>query len=751
MSARLRLSLLWTYALAFSAVVCLLLLAGGAMQALLIWRGSLASVTQAQRAHAGHAAAEIGGFVARAQQALQPIVDKFGWPDASTVGGDRAAATLEAVLRIEMAALLRQRPEIGALRWIAEDGRERVALRRVGLEDADRGYDWRNDALWQQARAAGVAVGEVQLRSGSEPHVSVAAAAGAVLVAELNLTFVRDVVARVSPAAGVAYVVDRHGGLIAHPQMNLVLARADVARLPQVRAALEPLSTPARGEAARDLNGQAVLASSATVPGLDWRVLVEEPRAQALAPVVEALRQSLGLVALGLAAAVLAGLALARRIVRPILRIESKARDLADGRFDSPIEPAGGAELQSLAVQFNRMAARLQGTLAEQERRIAERTRELAESNEAKTRFIDVASHDLRQPVHAIGLLAELLGEAAVNGKAGRIAARIADATQDLSRLVDALLDLSQLDRGTVHIEPRPIALRPLVSRVVARNAPEAEAKGLALAAVPTSAWVHSDPLQLERILGNLLSNAVRYTAEGRVLVGCRRRRGDEASGGMPRIELIVADTGRGIESQDLPLVMREFWRAGRGARGGDGLGLGLAIVERLAHLLGHRFWLSSEPGRGTLAHLLLPRVLPQQGPADHAPHGDPFAGSSLAGREVLVVDDDALTREALGDLMARWGCRVRTAATAASAIEQAAGVQIVLCDLDLRDVVDGVDLVQQLRAAHGPMLRCAFVSGAASPELLARARATGLLLATKPVAPARMRSLLEHLAARQA
>ena len=122
----------------------------------------------------------------------------------------------------------------------------------------------------------------------------------------------------------------------------------------------------------------------------------------------------------------------------------------------------------------------------------------------------------------------------------------------------------------------------------------------------------------------------------------------------------------------------------------------------------------------------------------------------NLAGREVLIVDDDALTRDALRDLMARWGCLVRTAGNASSALEQAAGAEIVLCDLDLRDGVDGVELVQRLRSRYGPELRCAFVSGTASPEILARARATGLLLATKPVAPARMRALLEHLACAQ-
>ena len=154
-----------------------------------------------------------------------------------------------------------------------------------------------------------------------------------------------------------------------------------------------------------------------------------------------------------------------------------------------------------------------------------------------------------------------------------------------------------------------------------------------------------------------------------------------------------------------------------------------------------------AEVGRGTLAHLRLPSAPVPMAPAHESPRDEPEPVGHLAGRDVLVVDDDPLTREALRALLARWGCRVRTAASAASALDQAAGTEIVLCDLDLRDGVDGVELVQRLRTRYGSEMRCAFVSGAAAPEVLARARATGLLLATKPVAPARMRALLEHLA----
>jgi signal transduction histidine kinase len=723
MAAAVRRPLLWKYAATLSLLVSVLLLAGGALGGWQLYQSERRSIERLQQAEARFAATEITGFMARVQGALRASAAKFSVLDKGA--GDE--------LRFELVSLLRHHPEVAELRWIAASGREQLALARVGIDEADSGRDWSADPRYRGARDAGQWVGPVVFRKGSEPHVSVWVASpggGSVLGAELNLKRVRDLVGRGSSAT--TYVVDGDGHLIAHPDIGLVLARTDIGALPQVQGAL-------RGRAsgpALDLAGEPVIASHARVEPLAWTVFVEQPVASALAPVLATVLPALAIAGLGLAAAVLASFVLAQRLVKPIQEIEAQARRLGDGRFEAPIELRGDDELQALAEQFNRMAARLQDTLATQERRITERTHELKLANEAKTRFLAAASHDLRQPIHALGLFADQLRASPLPAGSASLAERVVESAQHLATLLDALLDLSQLDGGAVPAEPRAVALQPLLARLARQYAPAAEAKGLALTAVPTRAWVHTDPLLLERILQNLLGNAVRYTAQGRVLLGCRRR-GNE-------VELLVADTGCGIAAQHLPFVFDEFWRAGRGA-GDGGIGLGLAIVRRLAQLLGHRVWIESQPGRGTVARLRLPRAEPQASPlAAAAPLAD-----RLHARRVLVVDDEAAAREALQGLLQRWGCEVRLADGMDQALAQAAGSELVLCDLELGGPgsADGVEVVRALRAACGPGLRCAFVSGTSSPELIAKARGTGLPITFKPAPPARLRSLLEHLA----
>jgi signal transduction histidine kinase len=731
MAARPPRSLLWNYAATVAGMVSVLLLAAGAAAGWQMTALASHAAQQLQQAEARAAAAEMAGLVARAQTALRSSAAKFAGPGAPDL----------AELQIELAGLLRHQP-LAAVCWMAASGRQRVAMARVGSgEAACFGPDTQGTPPERGAVSTSGWVGSVQFRKGSEPFVQLAAAAtpeAGLLAAELNLRLARDLVGRSN--GETAYVVDGEGQLIAHADHAQVLARTDVSRLAHVRRAMAGL--PA-GDGARDLSGTAVIASSAPVGALPWTVIVEQPRARALAPVWQALWPALALLGAGLLAALAASLVLARRMVQPIRAIEQQARLLAQGQASAPVRPAGGAELQSLARQFNQMASRLQDTLAQQEQRIAERTAELASANAAKTRFLAAASHDLRQPIHALGLFAGQLRAAALPGEVGALAGRVDDLAQHLSRLLDALLDLSQLDAGGVRTQPQDIPLHPLLQQLAQRMAGVADAQGLALRALPTRLWGHTDPLLLERILQNLLANALRYTPQGRVLLGCRPR------GAM--VELLVADTGCGIDAAQLPLVFDEFWRGGAtpGNGGDGGVGLGLAIVQRLARLLGHGLEIQSEPGRGTVVRLLLPRAEPQALPLA----ATPAVVDRLQGRKVLVVDDDAPARNALHGLLARWGCDVRSADGATTALAAAAGCEMVLCDLELASageagtLRDGVDLVQALQAASRPPPRCAFVSGTCSEALLAKARASGLPVAGKPVSPAQLRALLEHLA----
>ncbi len=678
-----------------------------------------------------------------------------------------------------------------------------------------------DDAPVNAAPRGGAALGAPYFRKSSEPYVTLAvaqdgaASRGRVLIAELSLKALQPLLQALPLAAGsTVYAVSTGGELLVHPELSLMLARTPMLRLPQVRRALgldaikapqaaradgpggaagatATISTtsnvegrdnqPMAGDGGIDLQGRAVVWAAARGPGMPWVVVAEQPRATVLQPVFAAVAQTLALLALGLAATLIASVGLARRWVRPIRQIEAAARELADGRFEQRIDVATGDELQRLAEQFNRMAAHLAQTHATQEQRIAERTAALARADQAKTRFLAVASHDLRQPVHALALFAEQLSQARLAPVHKVLAQHIEDAAQSLQALVEGLLDLSRLDLDQTPVAPRDFALNDALQAVVALLAPSAQARGLGLRAVPTALWVHSDPALLQRILLNLVTNALRYTEQGRVLLGARQR-GE-------RVELFVADTGVGIAAEQLPRVWDEFHRAGAagaaggadispagGAGGEVGLGLGLSIVARLAARLGHRAALSSVPGRGTVARLWLPRALPalpadaeraadarlaaagttavQRGvDADCADAGDGAVAAAvsvaepLRGRRALVVDDDALARQALTAQLARWGCDVAAAASAPEALAQARhrAPEFVLCDLHLGPSDSALTLLPQLRLACGGTLPCIVVTGDGSAATLDRVRAAGWPLLNKPVAPARLRALLEH------
>jgi len=534
-------------------------------------------------------------------------------------------------------------------------------------------------------------------------------------------------------------VVYHAGQLISHPDIALVLGKTDLSKLPHVRRALpEDRKEVSTIDEARDISGMAVVASAVPIEHLGWTVFAEQPLDEAMRPVYASIKRSVALVLLGIAAAIGASLLLARRMVQPIRAIEERARQLSAGQFESGIAVQTGDELEALATRFSHMATRLQEIYAMQEVRIAERTRDLAVANEAKTHFLAAASHDLRQPIHALALFVGQLHSVDLSSDARALLEKIESSVDALKELLEALLDLSKLDVGAVSAQPIAFPVHDLLARLTAEFAPSAEAKGLALTVVRTSLWIRSDPLLLGRIVMNVLSNALRYTAQGRILLGCRRR-GDN-------VELIVADTGIGIDPADLPNIFREFYRVSPQHHGaGGGLGLGLAIVRRLVELLEHGISVKSVPGKGTVVSVLIPRSEPQEPTV--AP--DAMALDVLPGLHVLIVDDDASARDAMQGLLAQWGCKVLTAENGDEAADHARAQcpDVILCDLTLGDVESGVDVVARLRRECGPAVACAFVTGESAPERLAAARSTGESIIFKPVTPVRLRAILEHLA----
>ncbi|MCW1384953.1 PAS domain-containing hybrid sensor histidine kinase/response regulator [Novosphingobium sp. KCTC 2891] len=383
--------------------------------------------------------------------------------------------------------------------------------------------------------------------------------------------------------------------------------------------------------------------------------------------------------------------------------------------------------------------AELQHTLEQLETRVSERTRELweanrrlAESTREKTRFLAAASHDLLQPLHAARLFATALDRQVGEGPKVLVA-RVERSIVAAENLLRALLDISKLDAGGIQPSPEPVALGPLLRDIAEGIRPLAEEKGLRLVIGPVDGAVVTDPGLLRSVLQNLLSNAVRYTQEGGILVGVRRRGGDW------RID--VVDTGVGIPEDQQAAIFSEFTRLGEVEA--EGLGLGLAIVERIARLLGLHLDLRSRPGHGSCFSVSLPAAdpiaaLPAEAPAR--------AAAPLRPLTVLVVDNDPAIIDATTALLEAGGHTVRGAATIAQALGRASGVDVALIDYHLDYGEDGLDLVTRLREAV-PSLPIALITAESGAELRARARRLGVAFFTKPVVPTELEAFLGRVA----
>ena len=402
---------------------------------------------------------------------------------------------------------------------------------------------------------------------------------------------------------------------------------------------------------------------------------------------------------------------------------------------------------QSLAIRYENVD--LIGELTAQSR-AAESARAAAETaNRAKSQFLAAASHDLRQPLHAMGLFSAALSARTRDPEMKPLARSIQTSVEALEALFGQLLDLSRLDAGALKPDRGEVPLGPLFARLEADFAAQAVACGLALRVVPTAWSVDSDPLLLERILRNLVANALRYTRSGGVLVGARRR------GAAVRIDVI--DTGIGIAASDRQRIFDEFVQVGALARRetGRGMGLGLAIVRRLGALLEHPLELDSNPGRGsrfslTTARVALRRRRNEPAPALREASVDSLPAAHFVGRCVAIVDDDTVVVDAMCTLFASWGCRVAgasDAATAASACGSAAP-DLVVADLRLSNGRSGIEAIGELRRVFGQVIPALIVSGDTSDAAREETRAAGITLLTKPVVAAALRAAAESLIA---
>lgn len=404
-----------------------------------------------------------------------------------------------------------------------------------------------------------------------------------------------------------------------------------------------------------------------------------------------------------------------------------------------------------LAVFASRLSAATRRSLriGHENRRLAlalaERTREAEQASLDKSRFLSAASHDLRQPVHALGLLLDVLHGQQLDARQQATATRMSQVVDSLDSLFGGLLDISKLDSGGVEARRTRFALAPLLAALAGQFAAEASAKDLSLRLRCPDVWIDSDPLLLERMLRNLLANSVRYTHRGGILLACRRR------GSAAWIE--VWDTGIGIAPEQQAAVFDEFFQVANAGRDRDqGLGLGLAIVRRLALLLEHPLDVRSRPQRGSVFRIRVAIVPPRPhaaipaAPADR----DIVQPSPWQGRRVLVVDDDPLARDALVRWLAAWGCEV-TACASANDVRSAIGAMTaepdaLITDWRLPDAEDGLVVTRLLRERFGAKLPVILITGDALDDARRLAAEHEVVLLHKPVRPAALRAALSAL-----
>jgi signal transduction histidine kinase/CheY-like chemotaxis protein len=727
-------TLFWKYVLLFVVVMGVALVTNSLVDIWFIYQEHRAVLIRAQKEQAESAAEKISGFVS-------DIEAQLGW----TTHLSWSAASMDQ-RELDGIRLLRQVPAITELALLDDEGREQLRLSRQSMDRVRGNVDFSSDEWFRSAIANKSYYGPVTFRNGSEPFMAIAVAGArrdaGVSVADVNLTRIWEVISQIRVGrTGRAYVVDGDGRLIAHPDISLVLRNTDLSSLSQVRSARAygDAGDPELARSAFDVSGQPVLTAYAKATPLDWLVFVELPEQEANAPLYAAIQRSTIIVIGGLILALFAALLLARRIVVPIRLLTAGAARIGAGVLDHRIQVETGDELETLGEQLNDMASKLRGSYATLERKVEERTQQLQIANQSKSRFLAAASHDLRQPLHALNLFVAQLQTEKDESERKRLSGRIDTAVANMNELFNALLDISRLDAGALTATVSEFPVSDVLKRIDSVFAAAAREKGLRLRMVPCSAWIRSDPILLERVLLNLVANAIRYTPIGGIVLGCRR------AGDQLRIE--VCDTGIGIPEDQRRSIFGEFYqiptldRAGR-----DGLGLGLAIVERLCHLLKHSVGVASSEGKGSRFYVSVPIAPNRVRFQKTAPQGAPIF-DSVAGKLILVIDDEALVLDSTAGLLRSWGCHVITAVSDQQALAKIESKpDLIISDYRLRNGRTGIDAITTLRSTFGAEIPAFLISGDILPERLQDAQKSGYHLLHKPLAPMSLRAIMSKL-----
>jgi signal transduction histidine kinase len=446
---------------------------------------------------------------------------------------------------------------------------------------------------------------------------------------------------------------------------------------------------------------------------------------------------------------------LSTRLSRPLTEAIQTVKSITSGDLDARVGETSSGELRELEKGINRMAEQLRANAEEMETRIREATASLIEQKQAadvatkvKSRFLAAASHDLRQPLHTLMLLAGALRERmqAADPETARLVDNIENSTLVMGSLLNALLDLSRLDAGIIVARPECFPINELLDNIRLQFTPLAIEKGLRLRVHASDLTVFSDPALLERVVANLVANAIRYTEHGGVLVGARRVQRDWA-----RIE--VRDTGPGIAPENQERVFDEFVQLDNHEHGhGKGLGLGLSIVRRLVRLMGSGVELTSTPGRGSCFSVRASRCELPPG-WSRAPMDD---GAATLDRQPMVafIDDDIRILEAMLMLFEEWGIELATGEDAATVIRDCRQLgrnpDVIISDYRLAEGLTGIAAIAELRAAFGQDTPAILVTGDTGALTMQMLDDSGIPVLHKPLKPAKLRAMLSHLLARR-
>ena len=431
----------------------------------------------------------------------------------------------------------------------------------------------------------------------------------------LDLRVIQDLVRQTRlGTSGYVYAIDARGAPIAHPNRTAFTNRS--LALPQVTSALASQTGSTVG---RNLRGQKVLSTWATVGPVGWKVFVEQPESAAFAPVRGKIWRTALLLAAFLAVGVGLSVLLARRLVRPVKQIRTAAARIGAGAYDERIELRRRDELGGLADELNGMAASLQASVQSLERKVEERTRALQQAltelsvkgrqlevaSEHKSEFLANMSHELRTPLNAIIGFSQVLRQrmfGPINEKQEEYLDDILSSGNHLLSLINDVLDLSKVEAGQVELEVASFSLREALERgvVMVREPATKHGVRLSLELAPGIDLVEGDERRLRQVIFNLLSNAVKFTPEGGEVVVATASRDHE-------VLISVTDTGPGIPLDDHERIFEEFQQTSVGVQQREGTGLGLALSKRLVELHGGRIWIESEPGHGSRFVFTLP------------------------------------------------------------------------------------------------------------------------------------------------